>query len=240
MPIGWQNPLPFRIGGKTRTKTIHQDLRAAYGENGPGPEGGLDDLWLRAEARAMARARDSLLRAYAQSWPQRAPFPRGWEDLLAIRALDTLDERQQACALALTGQALAACPDMLEALQRIDPGFTIEEIPYEQVGLVQFGRDFGFLPGVPGFAYSTGVWAARKSSAWPGYSDVFVLYVRWSGAGTEIPAASITAAERYLAEVLPTYMDWSLYNLSEGPEGYGFYLDGGEDGTSLLDQTAFG
>lgn len=245
--FGGKNPFPsFRLGGgRSRVDRIHRALRKAMGENGPGPEGGLEDLWTLCEARVMALAEGTLRQAFYQAFAQTMGSfgVARWERLLQIPQQRHLVDRQEAVRLAITSEPDATIPGLRASLKRIDPAFEVVSVPWEKMTTVQFGKAFGPLPGVAGQPFRTGAAVAifQHSTAWPAYSDAYVTQVQYvlSAGQLNIPLSVLAQAEELLNEVLPFYQDWSIFALADGPDGAGWYLDGGPDNTSFLDQTAF-
>jgi hypothetical protein len=244
MPTGWMSPLPIRLGGgATRIERYYRGLRSAIGDGGAGPPGGLEDVWRMIEARAIGASYDACARAAHQMWPQTmTDLLDGWEAKLGLPRAPTLVERQAVVRLALIRELDASLPAMRIELQDIDPNLDIENVDWTEEPMTQFGRAFGPLPGVSDLAYGTGRNAGRVASAWPNWSFGFLVRVRYQlpAGETLIPVASRARAEDYLNEVLPAWVDFELYNLADGSDGLGFYLEGGPNGDSLLDQTAFG
>jgi hypothetical protein len=239
----WKNPFPLRFGGRSRVDRIYQALRKALGQGGAGPDGGIEDLWERAQARAIAAAQTAVEHAYYQRWPHTMTSALStWEAHFGLPTLNNLPDRQAAVTKVFVEELDATIPGLIAALLAIDPNFTIEQLAFDASSQMGFGRMFGPLPGAPGSPFGTGQAAARRSGELHNFSDTFVLRVRYvlPPNVTIIPPATRAAAEALLNETLPSWVDYELYNVTEGGEGRGFYLDGGVDGTSLLDQTAFG
>jgi hypothetical protein len=235
--LGWHNPLPFEIGGgETDHERVWRALRSLVGQGGPGPEDSLEDLWRQCKAVALAADVIDPERAFLQGVPgKQTSHIDVYEDLLFIPRAPTDAQRAIAVRDAITLQLKAQLPFIDEALKRIDPRFAVDDIPWAQSATTELGRAFG--PRVGGPAYGSGVSAARTATAWPNYADPFVLYVNYALApgSTEPNERSLDAAGRLLNNVLPAWCDWSI---STG-DGDGFFLDGGPDDDSLLDQTAF-
>jgi hypothetical protein len=240
MSFGWRNPLPFQVGGDpSSTELVYAALRSARGQGGSGPEGGVRDLWDRARATAIAKGSEAVERAVLQAFPRTmtAHLPV-WERILGVPEEETLPARQRAIELAMTAQIDATYPGLRDSLQKIDPAFTIEWVPPEEAMTTMAGRIFQQLPGTVGLLpfFPDG----RKSTAWPNYSDGFVVRVRYVQVPGVQPSDDVMSKARELLQnQLPAWVDFDLYLLSAGPEGDGFYLDGGPDDDSLLGVTAF-
>ena len=242
MGLGWGNPLPLSLGGApTVVEIIYDSLRKAHGR-GPnqdyaiGPVDGIRDLWTIIEARAIACALSYWEHALWQAFPHTSTsFVVVWENLLLLPSTGELAERQQAVAAAYTRQIDATIPGLREQLKEIDDGFDVDTIPEELTITTMAGKEFGPLPGVAGSPYGTGLWADRDATAWPNFSDHFILRVRYSGTPSDEQLAQVAAL---LNDVLPAWVDFDIYSLSDGPEGEGFYFDGGPDSDSFLDLTA--
>lgn len=234
--IGWHNPLPMDVGGgETDTERVWTALRDAVGEGGAGPVDGLEDAWRQIKAQAIAADFAAVERAALQGVPgYQTDHLEVYEQLLSIPRADTTAERQAAVAAALVSQLAADVPSILQALKQIDPAFEVDAVQWAQATVVYFGKAFGPLDGAP--PYGTGQASGMSASGWPNYASDFVLHVRYQLAPgqTKPPAESTAAARRMLGEVLPAWVDFTIYT------GVGFLLDGGPNGDSLLDLTAFG
>lgn len=244
--FGGLNPFPRKFGRRTPTYLRYLSLLGAMGENGVGPPGGIDDLWYRCVARIMAASHGSVRRAFYQFFAHTMgpAMLSTWELRLQLPEASSLGERQQAVAAAITFDPDTTYPALAKALRRIDPAFAVEMVPFAQVAHMRIGRSFGPLPGVDYLPFRRGAAIALfgTSARAPMYSDSSIVHVRYllPAGVTEIPPASLARAQRHLNEVLPSHVDFVVYNRASGPDGDGFYLDGGPDGDSLLDQTAFG
>ncbi len=233
--IGWHNPLPFQVGGgETDTETIWRGLRSVVGEGGCGPEHGLEDSWRQVKAQAIAADAAAIERAMLQGIPgKQTDHLEVYEDLLGLARAATETERQSAVAAAITAQISADVPTLRARLQAIDPALDVENVAYANATTTHFGKAFGPRTGGP--AYGSGQSSGIHATGWPNYASDFVLHVRYTlPSGATIPPADVlAAARRMLNEALPAFVDFEIYTST------GFYLDGGVDGTSLLDLTAF-
>lgn len=248
MTLGWANPLPFHIGGgPTPTELVYAALRSAAGESSPGQlnsgaAGGLRDLWTICKATAIAASMEGIESALDQAFPQTmSAHLEVWERLLGIPRAANDVERRRLVQIAWTAQIDATTTGLRDNLRKIDPAFDVESLPWAEVALVQFGKLFEQLPGTGGQDYGTGVAAGRTSTEWPNFSDTFVQRIRYvlPPGIIDPPQASIAAAEALLNEHLPAWVDFEIYVLSSGPEGDGFYLDGGPNDDSRLSMTGF-
>jgi hypothetical protein len=247
MALGWKNPLPLKLGGgRTETELVYEFLRRARGR-GPGgkqaigPADGLRDLKLRCEAIAIAKAAAAMEHALMQAFPSKTSSAiEVWENLLGVPAVGELEDRRRAVWLAYTREIDATTRGIRDGLQRIDAAFDVDFVPPELAIIAQAGREFGPLPGTAGPPFGSGVFATRLSTAWPNYADFYVLRARYvmPAGQTEIPIQIRAAAEDYLNDVLPGWMDFTIYNVASDGSTLGFYFDGGPNGDSLMDQTA--
>jgi len=244
MSLGWKNPLPFKIGGKpTMTATVHKALRQALGKSfgianelAIGPAEGLRDLFTKCDARVFSAALSKWEHAIWQAFPHTATsFLRLWEDMLLVSPVGSEAERRETVALKYTREIDASVPGLRRELKRLDEGFDVETVPYELTATTVHGKAFGPLPGASGEPYGLGLWSARESTAFPNFSDEYIIRVRYTGTLTNVLAAK---AADILEDVLPSWCDFEIYTLSDGPDGEGFYCDGGPNGDSRLDQTA--
>ncbi len=237
MPYGVMNPYPFQYGdGPTPVEKNYRALRSAVGVGGAGPVGGLEDAWRICKARAITAAMQPVEAAVMQAFPYKMTDHLSlWEGHLGIAQADTEEERRAAVAAAILAKVSADIPTIRAELQSIDPNADVESVAYANCTIVQFGKAFGPRPGASGPAYGSGISSGISFNGWPNFSTDFILHVRYTltGSQTQIPAASRFALSRYLNDVLPSWVDYVIY------VGTGFYLDGGPDGTSRLDQTAF-
>jgi hypothetical protein len=237
--IGWQNGLPFQIGGgESDTETVYRALRQSVGGReggGAGPEGGIEDAWRMAKAEAIAAAGAVEERAALQAFPQHATdFLDVWESTLGVPPAGSTADRQAACAAALTAQVSAIVPHLRTEIQRVAPNADVDALPDADAVASWFGKVLGARTGAPpvGYGQTAGVTAAT----WANFSDHFVLRVRFV-----LPAGVVAPPTEELAQLaallnatLPAWVDWSVYT------SVGFFFDGGEDGSSLFDVTTFG
>lgn len=238
MGIGGLSGLPFLVGGgDTDEEEIYAQLRnpAIVGEGDVAvTEDGIDALWRKAKATAIAAALSAIERANEQAFPGHATdhIPV-YEEILRIAQEDTLVERQRACETAWCLQISAEIPTIRAGLQAIDPALDVQSTDYDQAAITMFGKLFKPIDGL--VPYGSGLSANRLSAAYPNVATDFCLLVAYQLAPGQIrPSDAVLAAvAHYLNDVLPAWVDWWVFT------GPGFYLDGGVDGTSLMDITAF-
>lgn len=232
--FGWDNPFPFELGGgPTDTETLYLELRKAVG-GAAGPPDSAEDVWRQCKAATIAAALAAIERAALQALPLWATdHLEVYETLLRIPRAATERERQIACATALVQQLGADIPSIRTDLKKMSPKLDVDSVAYAQAVIGVFGKMFA--PRDASVPYGSGLNAGFAATSWPNFSTDFVLHVRYSlAAGETIPGAELLAqVKRYLCNVLPSWVDFVIYT------GTGFYLDGGVDGTSLLDLTAF-
>jgi hypothetical protein len=241
--IGGLSPFPLPIGGgPSGAEIVYRILRAAVGgDSGAGPVGGIEDHWRWCKAEAIWAGLESAERAALQSLPRYATdHLEVYEDLLHVPRADTDAERAIAVTAAFVLQLSADVPNLSAELRSIDEAFSIQSVQYAQATIVHFGKAFGARPGASGPAYGSGLSSGVNATAWPNYATDFVLHVKYTlSVGQLNPSAEILArARRLLCSVLPSWVDFRITSVGAG--GAGFFLDGGSDGTSLLDLTAFG
>ena len=245
MPLGWSNGLPFSAGGApTRAQLVYDALRKGRGTGG-GPVGDMggapadpSDAWDRARARAIAAAMDRIEAAGLQTFPDWMTDALDfWEGALGLPRAATLPERQAAVAIAITSIADATVPSLRQQLQEIDENFQTDDLPWGEGVTVHYGKAFEGLPNDSSapLRFGTGVWGARKSTRFPAYASSFIFRVRYllPAGVTEIPDASLRAARELLQNLLPTWVDFDIYTVTNLGDGDGFYLD-----ESLLDEGA--
>lgn len=230
--IGWHNGLPFRVGGgETDEELVYVALRRSLGEKGPGPVDGLEDRWRQCKAIAIATSAAADERAVLQAFPGYATDHLvRWEGELGVDyggATDT--ERREAVADAVVAELLADVPSLEAGLQAIDARAHVALLAFAAATIVYFGKQFASrLAGAPPFG-------GMQAAGWPNFASDFVLFVHWTlGPGeTTVPELARQEIADYLNRVLPAHVDWQIHTST------GFLLDGGPDGTSRLDQTAF-
>jgi hypothetical protein len=236
--LGYGNPLPARLGGGlSDAEKQHRFLRACVGEGFAAAAGTIEDFWRWARARAWAAGLADE-RAVMQMFPDRATdaIPLFEELLRQIPAPGETDqERRDEATEAWTDPATAISPELLLALQAIDPAMSIVGPPtartYDQSVETQHGRAFqdwqqsGKSCG-PAFGN-------RSGTDWPGFSSGYAVVILYDIAPVVIPTAEhlakIAQVRKLLDKVLPAWVDFEI-DTSIG----GFYCD-----ISPLDYTAF-
>lgn len=241
MALGAENPLPFRVGGAlTPTQRVYAAMVSAVGKGNRGPAGGLRELWRLCLARAIAQAADAKDLAALQAFPatMTVHLP-AWERTLLLQPGPTEVARRRTIGQVLTREPDASGPSLAEQLRDIDPNFSLDPVAWSWASTMVPGRAFGPLPGSGGPVFGAGQAAGVESAIGANFSDAYVVHVLYAlpAGQTEIPVESAERAAALLNELLPFFCDFTIYNLSAGPDGDGFYLDGGILGDSLLDQT---
>jgi hypothetical protein len=229
---GRGNPYPFEYGGGlSETEQTYQALRSAMGKGRgvPPPEGGILDDWLWSKAEAIGPIDGLAESAIAQYFPHAASVTLPvWERLLGLDQGEDEQTRRDNATSEYTRKLAADWPTLLEELEAIDPAFSLETVDNQKSIDSYFGKTLAPRGGVPSYGLQPG-------SQWPGYSDHFVLHVLYTlgGGQSVIPPLEQARAERLLNEVLPAWGDFAIYT-----GGAVFEMDGGLDGTSLMDSTA--
>lgn len=230
--FGWHNPWPFEWGGgPTRVERTYEAMKRAVGEGGYAKnEDGIEGLWRAVRADAIAAINSSAERAITQAFPNLATdhIPVYEEQFRITPASGETDEqRRQAITEAYTRRVESDHPTLLLALQRIDPRFTVPDVPRETSVVVELGKAFQPLSGTPAFG------GGRRSTAFPNYASEYIVPVVLDLSATPTPTAAeqlvLLKAKRYLNEVLSS---WMHYAVGVGGVGVGFILD-----DSTLDAT---
>jgi hypothetical protein len=216
MPLGSNNPLPFRVGGgPTPTQRAYETLRQAVGEGGSAPnDRGIEGLWRRSEAKGLAAGASHCRRALLQAFPHLATdLLTYYERILGIIPETNATEAQRRVVVteAWTKRAASDTPTLAERLDAVDPRFSIIESPHEQAATVQDGRVFGPLATdleEPPFVLE------RGHVQCPAYSSdqvVRVLFaVGHTGPLTSAELAIVERARAVLRDALPTTSDFSI------------------------------
>lgn len=229
---GWQNPYPFQLGGgETRTESVYKALRRNVGVGGAGPLESIEDLWRIAKAQAIAASMSQVERAFTQAFPNLATdhLPL-LEEELAVPREATDHERRVTVAEAYTRVAPADIPNITQDLLDLSPYYSVINHARSGSIIAHQGKALAPLSGTPAYNFGGG-------TQFPCYSTHHYLFVGWdvAASGLATPDATLLdRTERFLNEALPSYVDWQISQLQTG-----FFLDGGVDGTSLLDITAF-
>lgn len=242
MSLGWTNPLPMALGGgPTDIETIWRALREMTGgEHGPGPEGGIEDLFRQAKALALAGAERSIERAFLQLFPATATdaLPL-WEELLLASGTGTEATLRRLLVLAWQAPDGATTPHLTEELTAISAQLTIEIEDADLTHTTIAGKYQAPADNDPPYGLASPV--SHISAVLPNYSTRDVLRVVYTLASGEtgIPQAVSARVEELLSRRMPAWQMWTLVQLDED-DGPGFFLDGGQNGNSVLDVTAFG
>lgn len=242
MSSGWVNPGPCVGGGPppgsscvTDVEEIWRALRAAEGdEHGPGPEGGLEDAGRQIAAIAIAGADRALERAFFQAFPglatdaldlwQAALLSDGANSDVALRALLRLQW------LSPNG---ATTPHLAQDLLDISSQLSIVLEDDDETDVTIPGKHLAPIGNLPDYGSFTAAWH-------PGYASRDVLRVVYAldVSETEIPPDVVRQVTKLLLRRLPSFMTWTLTQTSASVTT--FLLDGGPDGTSVLDRTPLG
>lgn len=219
MPYAWHTPFPIEYGpGQIGEETIYQALRRAVGDGGSAKkETGIDALWRRSKAKALAQLAAMTEKGALQGFPHLATDRLVvWEDELGISPPEgaTDDDRRLAVQVAYVEKAIASEPELLAALQAIDVRLSLFPIPRANAWYVQLGKAFEPQDGTP--KYSGG---AQKSAPCVNTSSDFyvpVLLTIGTVMPTPVDLETIVKAKRFLATALPSWVDFKVI-LSTGP-----------------------
>lgn len=242
MSLGWTNPLPMALGGgPTDIEQIWRSLREMVGgEHGPGPEGGVEDLFRQQKATAIAGAERAIERAFLQLYPGLATdaLPL-WEDLLLASGTDTEATLRALLVLAWQAPDGLTTPHLIAELTAISAQLTIALEDVDTTHVTIPGKYQAPADNVPSYGLA---WPADHISAvLPNYATRDIVRVTYTLASGEtgIPSAVTASVDDLFRRRLPAWQTWTLVQLDED-DGAGFFLDGGANGNSVLDVTAFG
>lgn len=268
--FSWDNPFPMLFGdGPTEVQLAYEGLHEAAGVSTTSPQESalapkdpdpltltsLGDLEVKCEAIAIGAAATWVEHAEYEGFPDTMIDSLStWEKILGISPIaDTIEERQAAVTLAYTRSADASNPALGETLQRLSPKLYLDSLNPDLWTQTVFGKNFSPYPngegvyGQYGPPYRTDPMAIGlfgRSSRWPSYGDAFRVRVRYVlGAGeTQPPSSILTRAHDLLIETLPSWHVPEVYTLADDGMGgeEGFCFDGGPNGDSFFDVTAFG
>ena len=234
--VGGGNPIPFEIGGgPSSSELAYQALRAAVGAGGSAADGTIEAAWRMARARGL-RAAYCDGRAAACFFPDRSvdSIPVYEAVLGLVSSIGASEEeRRQANVVKWVGLDDVSSPAVEEALQAIDPLFSLLDTDRVTAVTTEHGRAFeDWTPADPdacGPAFGGG----RSSTGWPNYGSDFhclILYALPSAALSAANRRTIEAAKAVLNEMLPAWIDWLFTRTITG-----FILD-----LDLLDLEGFG
>jgi hypothetical protein len=222
--MGYGSGYSFRYGGGADgVEQTVAALRAAMG-NVPAAAGGIDDLWRRARAIAIEAATVLVEHALVQSFPRMATtgIPI-WEDELQLPGDGNDEQRRQAIAAATTSDVLADVPSLTEQLTKISAHLSVLPANRDTSRVMQLGRVFHD-------------WGSSAGALRVGlFADESIWHVRYELQVGEltIPTAVRTAVNDLMQDWLPATETYVLTDT-----GSAFFMDGGPDGTSHMDQTA--
>lgn len=241
MPLGWTNPLPMALGGgPTDIENMWRAMRAMMGgEHGPGPEGGIDDLARQQKATSLAGAERAIERALLQTFPALATDALPiWEELLLASGADTTVTLRELLVLAWLPPDGATTPHLTADLTTISAQLTIQIEDVDDVHTTIAGKYQAPNDDIPSFGTTSppGISAVLPMFA---TRDILRAVYTLEAGETEIPAVAADDVTRLLSRRLPAWQTWTLVQLDDD-DGAGFFLDGGANGNSLLDVTAFG
>lgn len=227
MPI--PSGVPTEIGGgPTRDEAAHMALHTTEGTLA-GPPDGLEDAWRRIRAKALVGAAVSVELACMQALPafSTAHIPV-YEKLLRITPgpTDTEEDRRQRINAVWTAQTEANIPALSFALRTINSRLSAGVVPPQYVSTTRPGQYYRPI-GATSFNHP------RRQN----HSNAYILLVKYVPelGETTIPDEVRIKAVDFLSKALPAHMDWVMYVGEPG-----FFLDGGLDGTSLLDSKLLG
>lgn len=235
---GLGNPLSFELGGgPSPQEQVYGAMYQNVGDGIQAPPDTLVEKWRMARARGIAAfTLDD--RAATQAFPDLSTdYLPVWEDILSIQPdpAATEQERRETVLTQYTRVIDATYPKLLSALQDLDSLFSILLIPTQFTRTTAPGRAFQdwdpAAPGASGPPFNLGVGpVGDKATAFPNYSDDFVLFVLFNvGAGAISVSNQRTLADAIglLNESLPAWVDFRVFS------SCGFVLD-----QDLLDVTA--
>jgi len=231
--FGASNPFPFWLGGDpSPLEEIHDALRANLGVDGCGPEDGIEDNWLWCLAEAIDADQAAPERAALQAFPLTATdhLPV-YEQRFGLPSVGTDQDRRLAIDAFQNSEAIDDIPDLTVALLAISPHLGLQFNTRNQSMLTDAGktlapRGAGFPP-----------YGGRVASDFVNYADEYVLHITWDtvAAGALPNDGIVRAVADLMTRSLAAWEDWQLHQLADG-----FFLDGGADGLSVMDFTAFG
>jgi hypothetical protein len=213
--LGGLADLPLRLGGgPSPSAQSYNVIRKAVGKGGSAENDyGIDGLWRRSKAKALAAASSHVRRAFIQSNPLFAsdtiPY---YERILGIVPAEGASEaeRREAIIPLWIRKIDATMPGVAAELVAIDPRFSIIE-PDEATSIVVMpGRLFG----TPGNLMNL----PQEISAVGSYSSRSVLRVHFAQGYPGAPNATdrrvLDVARAHLREIVQSWESWTI---STGP-----------------------
>ncbi len=174
---GWANPFPLELGGgATNVERIYLALRSAVGTGGSADDddGTIDGVWRQARASGLAAAATTGERALVNAFPGKATdLLEYYEDLLLIvpEREGDLPGRRALAEQRFTQQVDVSVPQVTDDLQRIDPRFSVLELPRAQGFETLFGRAFEDYAAAEPFG------GGRRSTLFANFSTDFMVWV---------------------------------------------------------------
>lgn len=227
---GYAGGYPRQIGGgESKAQMVMRQIGEALGsDNGgaPAEEFGLEWIVRWSKAEVIGAVLTQFEAVIAEGFIGGAELlVSQWEEAARIfpNPADGLQTRALRAATKIATKLDLTVLSIERSLQNIDPTITIDANDIDRVTHVWFGKAFGDRLGGP-------TYGPRTATEWPGYSDSFMLNVRRPG---PLDVSVMAEIDEELSTSLPSWVDYRVYNQA------GFYLDGGADGLSLLDLTAF-
>jgi len=231
MPIGWNNGLPFRVGGgPTLEDRLFAELVQAFGY-GLVPddiEESIEGLFLIGMAKALAAAASFDEAAATQVFPGLATDAiADYEQILQL-AIESVDEedRRRAVEEQWTWIPPTTMPLISERLLEIDPRFDLLDVTWLESATTHFGRTMQGQSGEDAFG------GGRTATNVPAFSNADVVYVFLDvGAGplSDSARSAYERGRRLLHDSIPAWMDYQIATDTD------FILD-----LSVLDGTMFG
>lgn len=206
-------------------------MRSARGKGGSGPEGGIEDAWLKAKAQAIATAEATMERAARQAFGFSATdFVPVLEALYRLPNEGNEQERRERITEFEARPARADIPALEASLKELSPLFSIITYPRELSTIAYQGKWLAPRADVP--TYGDGPY---RSQPWANYATEYVLRCGFdvvANGGLPDPALILRAAA-LLRERLPAWMTFQITNSDDA----GCSSDGGPDGFDVADFT---
>jgi hypothetical protein len=228
MPIGWQNPVPFEVGGgPTAEERAQRALLDAVGRGGAAADqdDSVDGSWRQAVAEALGVLSGYGEHALLQGFPHTASDGvETFEDVLRLEPPvdESVEDRRQAATARWVDRSGADCPSLSEHLEAIDPRLSlISDVEWDDEDTTVLGRTIGDS------AESYG--ETLVGSSWPNYSGEFRIYVLFDTGSVDPLTATeqviVQRAKDYLCEALPSVYDFAVitsrsFLVGTSPLGY--------------------